>query len=171
VFTDWPLPMLAAEATHCAHAIIEQVIADLKNGPLAHLPSGRFRVHSAWLVCAAIAFNLTRAAGALASVFHERATTATMRARLICHRWRTRIRVQPGHVADRGVPVEPFGGRAQNQGERLSGGVLSDSVEGSDDRDTCNPRVRTLRAGHARARYSERGSQLPSQLRESVRPL
>jgi len=39
VFTDSPLPMLTAEADHRRHAIIEQVIADLKNGPLAHLPS------------------------------------------------------------------------------------------------------------------------------------
>ena len=83
VFTDSPLPMPAAEAAHRAHAIIEQVIADLKNGPLAHLPSGKFWANSAWLVCAAIAFNLTRAAGALASVFHARATTATVRAHLI----------------------------------------------------------------------------------------
>ena len=83
VFTDSPLPMLAAEAAHRAHAIIEQVIADLKNGPLAHLPSGQFWANSAWLVCAAIAFNLTRAAGALASVFHARATTGTVRAHLI----------------------------------------------------------------------------------------
>ncbi len=38
VFTDSPLPMLEAEKAHRAHAIVEQVIADLKNGPLAHLP-------------------------------------------------------------------------------------------------------------------------------------
>ncbi len=83
VFTNSPLPMLAAEKAHRAHAIIEQVIADLKNGPLAHLPSGHFWANSAWLVCAAIAFNLTRAAGALASSFHARATTGTIRAQLI----------------------------------------------------------------------------------------
>ena len=83
VFTNSPLPMLAAEAAHRAHAIVEQVIADLKNGPLAHLPSGSFPANSAWLVCAAIAFNLTRAAGTLASTFHAKATTATIRAHLI----------------------------------------------------------------------------------------
>ena len=70
-------------AAHRDHAIVEQVIADLKNGPLAHLPSGQFSANSAWLVCAAIAFNLTRAAGTLASAFHARATTATIRAQLI----------------------------------------------------------------------------------------
>jgi hypothetical protein len=83
VFTNSPLPMLAAEKAHRAHAIIEQVIADLKGGALAHLPSGRFWANSAWLVCAAMAFNLTRAAGTLASAFHAHATTATIRAQLI----------------------------------------------------------------------------------------
>jgi Transposase DDE domain group 1 len=83
IFTDSPLPMLEAETDHRRHAIIEQVIADLKAGPLAHLPSGSFAANSAWLVLAAIAFNLTRAAGALASTFHAKATTATIRAHLI----------------------------------------------------------------------------------------
>ena len=83
VFTDNPLPTLQAETAHRAHAVIEQVIADLKNGPLTHLPSGKFWANSAWLVCAAIAFNLTRAAGTLASAFHTKATTATIRAQLI----------------------------------------------------------------------------------------
>jgi hypothetical protein len=83
IFTDSPLPMLTAEADHRRHAIVEQVIADLKNGPLAHLPSGHFAANSAWLVLAAIAFNLTRAAGALASSFHAKATTATLRRQLI----------------------------------------------------------------------------------------
>jgi hypothetical protein len=83
VFTNSPLLMLQAEKAHRAHAIVEQVIADLKNGPLAHLPSGSFSANSAWLVCAAMAFNLTRAAGTLASLFHATATTGTIRAQLI----------------------------------------------------------------------------------------
>ena len=83
VFTTSPLPMLEAEKAHRAHAIVEQVIADLKNGPLAHLPSGHFWANSAWLVCATMAFNLTRAAGTLASAFHAKATTGTIRAQLI----------------------------------------------------------------------------------------
>jgi hypothetical protein len=83
VFTNSPLVMLQAETDHRRHAVIEQVIADLKNGPLAHLPSGKFNANGAWLVLAAMAFNLTRAAGALASLFHARATTATIRAQLI----------------------------------------------------------------------------------------
>ena len=83
VFTDSPLPLLQAEACHRGHAIVEQVIADLKGGPLGHLPSGSFTANAAWLVCAAIAFNLTRAAGCLASTFHAKATTATIQAQLI----------------------------------------------------------------------------------------
>jgi Transposase DDE domain group 1 len=72
-----------AEAEHRRHAIIEQVHADLKNGPLAHLPSGMFAANSAWLVLAAMAFNLLRAAGSLASLIHAKATTATLRTQLI----------------------------------------------------------------------------------------
>jgi len=83
VFTDSPLGMLAAEASHRDHAIVEQVIADLKAGPLAHLPSGVFTANAAWLVCAAMAFNLTRAAGVIASRRHARARTATIRTQLI----------------------------------------------------------------------------------------
>ena len=83
IFTDSPLSMLAAESAHRDHAIIEQVISDLKDGPLAHCPSGVFTANSAWAVLAAIAFNLTRAAGVLASRFHAKARTATIRAQLI----------------------------------------------------------------------------------------
>ena len=43
----------------------------------------RDRFNGAWLVCAAIAHNLTRAAGALASTLHARARTATLRRQLI----------------------------------------------------------------------------------------
>ncbi|QGH68676.1 IS1380 family transposase [Pseudactinotalea sp. HY158] len=83
VFTDSPLSMLEAEKAHRAHAIIEGVHADLRASALAHAPSGKFTANAAWLVLAAIAFNLTRAAGALASLFHARATTATIREHLI----------------------------------------------------------------------------------------
>jgi hypothetical protein len=83
VFTDAPLPMLTVEADHRRHAVVEQVHADLKNGPLAHLPSGKFAANSAWLALAAMAFNLTRAAGCLASLTHAKASTATLRRQLI----------------------------------------------------------------------------------------
>ena len=49
------------------------VFDDLIDGPLAHLPSGRFGANSAWILCAAIAHNLLRAAGVLAGDQHARA--------------------------------------------------------------------------------------------------
>ena len=62
-----PFTLLQAEEQHRDHAVIEQVFADLTSGPLAHAPSGRFAANAAWLALAAIAHNLTRAAGHLAS--------------------------------------------------------------------------------------------------------
>ena len=70
-------------ARGAGHAIIEQVFADLKGSALAHLPSGSFAANSAWLALAAIAFNLVRAAGTIAAGKHARATTATLRTRII----------------------------------------------------------------------------------------
>jgi hypothetical protein len=83
VFTDSPLATLEAEAAHRDHAIIEQVIADLKNSALAHLPSGQFWANAAWLAAAVMAYNLTRAAGALAGALHAKARSATLRRTLI----------------------------------------------------------------------------------------
>jgi hypothetical protein len=62
-FTNSTQDTITADTTHRGHAIVEQVMADLKNGPLAHLPSGVFNANAAWLTLATIAFNLTRAAG------------------------------------------------------------------------------------------------------------
>jgi hypothetical protein len=83
VFVTSSFETLQAESHHRGHAIIEQVIADAAGSALAHLPSGSFPANAAWAVLWAIAHNLTRAAGTLASPFHARATTATIRAHLI----------------------------------------------------------------------------------------
>jgi hypothetical protein len=83
VFTDSPFTLAQAEAAHRGHAVIEQVNADLINGPLAHLPSGRFAANGAWLMLAAIAHNLTRAAGTLASKALGKARGATIRTQII----------------------------------------------------------------------------------------
>ena len=64
-------------------AIVEQVLADLTSGPLAHMPSGSFTANAAWLALVGIAHNLVRAAGCLASPRHARARGATIRADLI----------------------------------------------------------------------------------------
>ncbi|GAC1384262.1 MAG: hypothetical protein NVSMB43_24770 [Pseudarthrobacter sp.] len=62
---------------------IEQVNADLKDSALAHLPSGVFTANAAWLVLAAMAFNLTRAAATAAGNALAKARTATIRRKLI----------------------------------------------------------------------------------------
>jgi hypothetical protein len=77
------LDTVAADKTHRGHAIIEQVHADLKSSALAHLPSGKFTANAAWLVLAVIAFNLTRAAAAISGSDMARATTSTIRRKLI----------------------------------------------------------------------------------------
>jgi hypothetical protein len=77
------LDTVAVDKTHRHHAVIEQVHADLKGAALAHLPSGVFTANAAWLVLAVIAFNLTRAAGTLAAPDLAKATTATIRRKLI----------------------------------------------------------------------------------------
>jgi hypothetical protein len=82
-FTTSTLNTVDADKTHRGHAIIEQVHADLKNSALAHLPSGKFTANAAWLVLAAMAFNLTRAAATLADTSTAKATTATIRRKIV----------------------------------------------------------------------------------------
>lgn len=62
--------------------IIETVFADPINGPLAHIHSGKFGANSAWVVCAAIAHNLLRAAGTLTGAY-ARVRGATLRRRIV----------------------------------------------------------------------------------------
>jgi hypothetical protein len=82
-FTTSDLDAITADKTHRAHAIIEQVHADLKDSALAHLPSGRFNANAAWLVLAVMAFNLTRAAATITGPRLARARTATIRRTLV----------------------------------------------------------------------------------------
>ena len=82
-FTNTDLPTAEADITHRQHAIIETVFADLIDGPLAHLPSGSFGANSAWVLCAAIAHNLLRAAGVLAGERHSRARGSTLRRTIV----------------------------------------------------------------------------------------
>jgi hypothetical protein len=70
--------LIQAEEQHRDHAVVEQVFADWTDGPLAHLPSGFFPASAAWLACAAIAHNLLRAAGSLASLSYGKARGARL---------------------------------------------------------------------------------------------
>jgi hypothetical protein len=83
VFTDSPFPLVQAESDHRGHAIVEQVFADLIDGPWAHLPSAAFNANAAWVQLAVTAHALTRALGVLASTRHALARGATIRAELV----------------------------------------------------------------------------------------
>jgi Transposase DDE domain group 1 len=76
-------PTAQADITHRQHAIIETVLSDVIDGPLAHLPSGQFAANAAWAICTAITHNLLRAAGTLAGDRHAVARGATLRRHLI----------------------------------------------------------------------------------------
>jgi hypothetical protein len=52
--------LVLVESEHRDHAVVEQVIADLKDQALVHFPSGHFYANSAWTVIAALAHNLLR---------------------------------------------------------------------------------------------------------------
>jgi hypothetical protein len=82
-FTDNAEPTAQADITHRRHAIIETMFADLIDGPLSGMPSGRFAANSAWAICAAMCHNLLRAAGTLASDRHAVARGATLRRHLV----------------------------------------------------------------------------------------
>lgn len=82
-FTTSTLSTVTADKTHRGHAVIEFVNADLKNSALAHLPSGKFAANAAWLVCAVLVFNLTPAAATIAGTNLAKATTATIRRKLV----------------------------------------------------------------------------------------
>jgi hypothetical protein len=97
VFTDSPFGLVQAEGQHRDHAIVEQVFADVTSGPLAHMPSGVFAANAAWLSIAAMAHNLLRAAGALASLPFAKARGATIRRDLIAVAART-ARHGRGHL-------------------------------------------------------------------------
>jgi len=82
-FTNNTEPTPEADITHRRHAIIETVFSDLIDGPIAHMPSGRFAANGAWAICAIITHNLLRAAGTLAGDRHAVARGATLRRHIV----------------------------------------------------------------------------------------
>jgi len=99
ILTDRDGPLLAVEADHRRHAIVEHTICDLKHhAGLAHLPSGRFAANAAWLSLVGIAYNLARWTASAADL--GRITTKTLRltviavpARLVRSGRRSRLRL------------------------------------------------------------------------------
>ena len=74
---------VAADQVHRKHAIIEQINAELKNGALAHMPSGVFNANAAWLTIAAITHNLLRAAAGIIGGRISKVRAQTLRTRII----------------------------------------------------------------------------------------
>ena len=79
--TNSTLGMVEADQRHPDHAIVEQVIAELKDNALAHLPSGSYAANAAWVSCAVIAFNIARAAAVAAGL--AKARWASLRTKII----------------------------------------------------------------------------------------
>ncbi len=75
--TNSTLGIVEADQRHRDHALVEQVIAELKAAPLAHLPSGKYPANAAWVALATIAFNIARAADATGPGHHRWATLRT----------------------------------------------------------------------------------------------
>ncbi len=88
--TDQTGATVTVEADHRAHAHIELVNRDLKEGAgWAHMPSGRFGANAAWLAIGAIAHNLARFATRLGGISDRVITTPTLRRRFFAI---------PGHI-------------------------------------------------------------------------
>lgn len=77
--TDRDGELAVIEADHRRHAVVEQVIADLKSAGMAHMPSGRFNANAAWLTLAVMAHNIAHAVGILSGPDLAKSTTATLR--------------------------------------------------------------------------------------------
>ena len=60
ILTNRTGELALVESEHRDHAVVEQVIADLKDQALAHFPSGHFHANGAWTVLGALAHNLLR---------------------------------------------------------------------------------------------------------------
>ena len=115
-FTTSTLDTVTADKIHRRHAIIEQVNADLKHSALAHLPSGVFTANAAWLVLAVIAFNLTRASATITGAGLAKATTATIRRKLV---------TIPARIASSATTHHPAPARPVAMGNRLDRTVRS----------------------------------------------
>jgi hypothetical protein len=79
--TNSALGMVEADQRHRDHALVEQVIAELKDNALAHLPSGKYAANATWVACAVIAFNIARATAVAAEM--RTARWATLRKKII----------------------------------------------------------------------------------------
>lgn len=99
-FTNRTEPIEVVEKEHRQHAVVELSIRDLKDGALAHFPSGRFSANSAWTVLGCVAHNLLRWTQILGLPGTTIRTAAKVRTRLLAlpgrltrHGRQTRLRL------------------------------------------------------------------------------
>lgn len=81
--TDQEGDVLVLDAEHRRRARQELAFADLKDGPLAHFPSGKFNANAAWLTIACIAHNALRWIHRLGLGERRLMVARTMRFRLL----------------------------------------------------------------------------------------
>ena len=77
------------EAEHRDHAVVEQVIVDLKDQALVHFPSGEFNANGAWTVLGALAHNLLRWTQLIGLPDSTVRAARTLRRQLLHIRWAT----------------------------------------------------------------------------------
>jgi hypothetical protein len=108
--------MIGLEADHRRHAVVEDVVRELKYGVgLNHLPSGRFSANAAWMLLNVLAHNLARWVPRIGLGSDAQSmNTKTLRTRLICF---------PGHMttsARRKTLHLPKNGRGRSRSSRCS---------------------------------------------------
>jgi hypothetical protein len=81
--TDRPGSTVDLDIDHRRHAVVELVIRDLKDGPLAHCPSGQFNANAAWAAIAVLAHNLTHWTSLIGGIDTGPIVTKTIRRRYI----------------------------------------------------------------------------------------
>jgi hypothetical protein len=122
------------EAEHRQHAVVEQVIRDLKDQALTHFPSGDYDANAAWTVLACIAHNMLRWTSLLGLPDTVVRVARTMRRRLLrmpgrltrsARKWTLHLRQEGGEEEQRlrvGRHGEELPPRAQQatDGDRCS---------------------------------------------------
>jgi hypothetical protein len=97
--TNVELDTVAVDTFHRAHARVELVIRDLKEGAgLEHCPSGHFFANAAWLACAVLAHNLIRWSARLGAIHPDDQLT-------VARSVRTRVLALPGRLVNRSGTV------------------------------------------------------------------
>ncbi len=84
------------EAEHRQHAVVEQVIADLKDQAMVHFPSGQANANGAWTVLGALAHNLLRWTQLIGLPDSTVRAARTLRRRLITIAGRLTATAAPG---------------------------------------------------------------------------